>query len=394
MDQLSLWKELCFLWGTDMPAGPSSGERELQILRGLEKLGWNQFAGHVGRFDSAPANAEDLSVDFVLCGSRREPLVAVFVGKTPGGWSAAQMASQMRKVNVDFGVLIADEVAVFFAGEPELGGQLFRFMDTRFDPASEEGQRFAQFFSRVGFEQKSFLRCLNERLNRSSAHIAIERMRRKLATAEVANKVLDLLRAELPGCREDWFLRAVDGFQLNVAKESSAEAGPGKPVISKDAVMLWGKALQAKIIPTSCNIAIAIQRYVDEEEIRTWESGHLSALRVSRWNKEFLQRALREPGGAECRQMLSAYKNRFVESHEHDQVPKCLLDAFILGLFKLHGVDGEKFEMFVERRFGVSSSGSAKAIKATGRGAGRVFGLLHHHDMPTELFLEYFEVVG
>ena len=80
---------------------------------------------------------------------------------------------------------------------------------------------------------------------------------------------------------------------------------------------------------------------------------------------------------------------------DHSVIPKCIINAFLVGYYPFANKTEQKRKFFIrwlmQNEF-VKKEGSAGAIYQVGSTTGRTFGLLDQNNYPTKLFSQYFEL--
>ena len=225
---------------------------------------------------------------------------------------------------------------------------------------------------------------------------SFEREKKKLIDILISNttkeKIQQFLEREYNDFGAEIFSAAIKEITIKIERKKSIPIGPEEKE-EEVKPYLWGKPLSPKIVPTNCNIHTALKRLFAGDELRKWETIHLKDLGAMNWKKEIIQDIIDNPGGSECQNVLESYKHNFEKSQDHDDIPKCIRNTFIVGHFAKVSEKGQGRTEFIlwalDNGFGAKRN-SAGAIFQVGSTAGRTFGLLDKNNYPNELFSRYF----
>jgi hypothetical protein len=186
----------------------------------------------------------------------------------------------------------------------------------------------------------------------------------------------------------------------NISSATQNQIEDANTANTKDNIpSLWGQDLSASLVPTNCNIRTALEHLLASRRngpnLKSWESQNLRQLGADRWPDEIISEILKDPGGIAAQSALQEFKSEFKQSHVQNDIPRCIRDAFFVGVFS-QTVSGKctnsQFVIWsMKRNFG-GTENAAAAIYQVGKTAGQTFGLLSIEVKPTDLFHEYFEV--
>ena len=114
-----IWQEICFILSEGKNPSIPETIYEQKVLRVLEKLGWSQFKEEIKiRPKLAIGRQNYIEPDIVIYGQNKEPVI-VFEIKRPAEIMSNfynQLKSYMRQLKSDIGVLIGNEINVYYDG--------------------------------------------------------------------------------------------------------------------------------------------------------------------------------------------------------------------------------------------------------------------------------------
>jgi len=396
------WQEICFLLSENLPSNISEKDYDTQIIRAIEKLGWSQFKGEVDQQVTLPAGRRNVRADFVIYGDKRKPLIVV-EAKRPADElkdnAKEQLKSCMRLLKAEFGVLIGSHIRLYYDGKDNPQNDVFQFIKTDFSKSSKTGIRFVEFLEKNSFLSQSYSEYLMKQIHSFNEEQQIDTLRKQICTKKIQEKVTSFIRTEFPDFSDEVFSKAMNDISIEIAPNEKPGSNSPPPVkdtqVTLKDIDFWGKPLDTKIIPTSCNVNTAIRRMLNNEKLQSWETKHIKELGAKKWGSDLSREILNNPGGHECRQAIEKYKQRFKQTGNHNDIPKSILNAFLVGYFPIANNADQKRKHFIQwvmQNKLVNKRGSAGAIFQVGSTAGRAFGLLDENNYPTDLYFEYFEL--
>ena len=121
MDQVEeQWAEICFLLSANVRPDISEKDFESLVIRTMEKLGWYEYKGEIQRQPNIQIGRKNsIRPDVVLYNSSKA-LIVIEV-KRPAedltkDESTGQLISYMRQMKADFGLLIGQQIRMYYDG--------------------------------------------------------------------------------------------------------------------------------------------------------------------------------------------------------------------------------------------------------------------------------------
>jgi len=401
------WHEICFLLSESIDSFIDEKKFENQVLRAIEILGWREFRGEIQRQPTFQFGSQGtLRPDFIICNQENKTLIAVEVKRPSeeltGSGMSQQLWSYMRQLKADFGFLIGKEIRIYYDGSLNQQNDPILLEKILFDRHSLIGNTFIEQFNKDSFLKENYQQYLQEKITKFS----IEREKKKLIGILLSNatkqKIDQFLEKEFSDFGAEVFSTAIKSVSVKVRRSRTADPfgsnnvkNGGTPKQFTTPIQLWGKTLSPKIVPTNSNIKTALTRLLDGDNLKSWEKRHVKELGAENWLKDMLRSIIDDPGGYECQKILEDYKHKFNKSQDHNDIPKCIRNTFIVGYFARSSKTRQKPKEFIrwalKNGFG-NKENSAGACYQVGSTAGKTFGLLDNENFPTKLFLSYFEV--
>lgn len=194
------WEEICFLLSTSIKAGVSERDFENQVVRTIEKLDWFEYKGEIQRQPNIQLGRKNsIRPDVVLYDSKK-PVIVIEV-KRPAedltkDESSGQLISYMRQMKADFGLLIGQQIRMYYDGYRNPQQNPLLLDRITFDKKSDKGVRFVEIFSKHSFINKGFDAYLTELLDQFKAKSNLKKLKTILLNDDTKNKILDFLQHE------------------------------------------------------------------------------------------------------------------------------------------------------------------------------------------------------
>ncbi len=198
------WHELCFLLSDNIGATATEKEFENQVVRAIEVLGWREFKGEIERQPTVQMGRQStIRPDLIIYNQERKALIVIEVKRPAqnitGDDSIGQLMSYMRQMKSDFGLLIGNDLRVYYDGSlnPQTGPLLLEKIP--FDKNSSSGKLFAENFNRDSFLQQEYNQYLEGKIKKFNQKREIAKLIEILvseATKEKINKFLEMTYAD------------------------------------------------------------------------------------------------------------------------------------------------------------------------------------------------------
>lgn len=196
------WHEICFLLSGNATA--TEKEFENQVVRAIEVLGWREFKGEIERQPTVRLGRQSIiRPDLIIYNQERKALIVIEVKRPAqnitGDDSIGQLMSYMRQMKSDFGLLIGNDLRVYYDGSlnPQSGPLLLEKI--QFDKNSSQGKLFVENFNRDSFLENEYNQYLEGKIKKFNQKREIAKLIETLVseeTKEKINKFLEMTYAD------------------------------------------------------------------------------------------------------------------------------------------------------------------------------------------------------
>lgn len=226
MDQETLretWAELCFHLSDNISPSINENVFEQKVLLILEKLlGWNQFKGEIKVKPSLQIGRQNfITPDIVLYAANSRPAIVVEVKRPtedlgkPGTFG--QLQSYMRQTKADFGLLIGNEILVYYDGYLSPHAAPLLLSKIRYKSDSTEGTDFVDLFNRNTFIAGKYEPYLKAHIDHLERQGKINAVKERLLSEETSNKLLRLLESDFVDIEKPVLLEAMKGLTIKLS---------------------------------------------------------------------------------------------------------------------------------------------------------------------------------
>lgn len=244
MDQETLretWAELCFHLSDNISPNINENVFEQKVLLTLEKLGWSQFKGEIKAKPSLQIGRQTFITPDIVLNFPASKAAIVLEIKRPSEdlrrhGTFGQLQSYMRQTKADFGLLIGNEILVYYDGILSPNADPLLLSRIRFRSDSTEGIDFVDLFNRNSFitgKYKSYLKAHIASLERQQK---IETVRERLLSKETNQRLFKLLENEFADIEAPLLAEAMKGIIIEISygeTDESMLAMPSPPARSK-----------------------------------------------------------------------------------------------------------------------------------------------------------------
>lgn len=220
-----IWEEFCFHLSDNIDSNIRENIFEQKVLLTLEKLlGWSQFRGEIKLKPSLRIGRQGFIIpDIVIYSSDRAAIV--FEIKRPyedlnGPGSLGQLQSYMRQTKADFGVLIGNEIHVYYDGITNPQTDPLLLLRIPFKTDSPERIIFVELFNRNSFSIGEYEKYLKSHFDRLEQERKVNALREELQSNETCHKLLNLLRNEFRNAESQILNEAMEDIKINVSFQS------------------------------------------------------------------------------------------------------------------------------------------------------------------------------
>ena len=226
MDQERLqeiWAEICFHLSDNISPSINENVFEQKVLFTLEKLlGWSQFRGEIKVKPSLQIGRQNfITPDIVLYASDNKAAIVLEIKRPtenlgrPGTFG--QLQSYMRQTKADFGLLIGNEILVYYDGTPNPYPDPILLSKIRFKSDSTEGTDFVDLLNRNSFITGKYEPYLKACIDHLEKQKKIDAVRERLLSEETSHKLLNLLKDEFTDIETSVLVEAMKGMIIKIS---------------------------------------------------------------------------------------------------------------------------------------------------------------------------------
>lgn len=222
------WKEICFILSGQINVSESVYEQK--VIMALEKMGWSQFQGEIKQQPSLPVGSHStIRPDIVIYQPKGSALVAIEVKKPAEKITGfEQLKSYVRQTKSDFGLLVGEEIRVYYDGMGNPHSEPLQLEKVSFKPDSSAGQRFVEIFTKSNFLDKNYLPYLKKKISRFNEKQEIDKLRKNICSNATKEKIFEFLTSEYAESGQDIVSEAMKDLKLKLYYENVEEI-PIKP---------------------------------------------------------------------------------------------------------------------------------------------------------------------
>jgi len=226
MDQETLqetWAELCFHLSDNVSSSINENVFEEKVLLTLEKLlGWSQFRGEIKVKSSLQIGRQNfITPDIVLFAHDNKAVIVLEIKRpeedlgSPGIFG--QLQSYMRQTKADFGLLIGNEILVYYEGSLSPHADPILISKIRFKSDSTEGIDFVDFFNRNSFIAGKYKPYLKAHIDRLEQQQKINALKERFLSEETSRKLHKLLQGEFTDIEAPILMEAMKGMIIKIS---------------------------------------------------------------------------------------------------------------------------------------------------------------------------------
>lgn len=225
-----VWAEFCFHLSDNVNPSINENMFEYKVLHTLEKLGWSQFKGELKVRKPIQIGRQNfITPDVVVCTPDNKPVIVLELKRPSEDLSKAdyfgQLKSYMRQTKADFGLLIGNEIHIYYDGPLNKHNDLLLLSKIRFISDCEEGANFVALFNRNSFIEGQYNTYLKAHIDRLEHEQHIASVRETLQSEETTSKICKFLQSELKDINPLVLLEAMQGMVVKISYQQAGERG-------------------------------------------------------------------------------------------------------------------------------------------------------------------------
>jgi hypothetical protein len=215
------WKEVCFHLSKDIKPDIREDFFEQKILTVLEKLGWHQYKGEIKKKTPIQVGRQIyIEPDIVLYGLDKKPEIVIEVKRPILGLSdeqtVQQLTSYMRLLKADYGLLIGNELIIYYDGSLNPEHYPMLLAKNRFDPESEDGIMLIEILNRTSFLENKFDAYLHQCIDRQQKEKVANDLRGLLVSDKTKSKIIEFLKKEFADYGAEIVSATLQHIEVNV----------------------------------------------------------------------------------------------------------------------------------------------------------------------------------
>ena len=261
------WKEICFILSGQINISESVYEQK--VIMALEKMGWSQFQGEINQQPSLPVGSHStIRPDIVIYRPKGNALVAIEVKKPADKITGfEQLKSYMRQTKSDFGLLVGEEIRVYYDGRGNPHSEPLQLEKISFKPDSSAGQRFVEIFTKSNFLDENYRSYLEKKISRFNEKQEIDKLRKNICSDATKEKIVEFLTSEYAESGQDIVSEAMKDLKLKLYYED-IEATP----IKLNPPHLQPSGRRKTPTPPAQEWVRKVPELLEEDNLRNWKA--------------------------------------------------------------------------------------------------------------------------
>lgn len=214
------WNEICFLLSDNIRTDISENDFEQNVIQALRVLEWKEYTGDIEIRPSFQVGAANkITPDFVVKSNDNRKLFVIEI-KQPNiplnSRFQLQLFSYMRHLKLEYGILIGQEIQIFYDGDLVQQEHPILLETIKFTKDNDKGLKFVELFTKDSFSQeslKAFTLTGLKKLNRKEEY---KKLTEKILSESYQEKLAELIKQD--------FLSEYDGEAIeSVLKDLKIE---------------------------------------------------------------------------------------------------------------------------------------------------------------------------
>jgi hypothetical protein len=216
------WTEICYLLSESIKQDINEKDFENQVLRTIEKLGWQEYAGEIERQPILQLGRKtNIRPDLVIYGSHKKALIVIEVKRPAEDMSKddviGQLKSYMRQMKADFGLIIGKGIHMYYDGYLNPQQEPLLLDKIPFERETKKGQKFVEIFNREDFIEKRYDSHLNNLIDQFDRTRNIKKLKDTLLTESNKKKIYQFLKNEYADFGSDIITEALGNLRVELS---------------------------------------------------------------------------------------------------------------------------------------------------------------------------------
>ncbi|ESU21409.1 hypothetical protein FEDK69T_24760 [Flavobacterium enshiense DK69] len=224
------WEEICFLLSESIVTAISESDFEQNIIQALRVLNWKAYSGDFQIRPSFHIGASNrITPDIVINSPEKRNLFVIEI-KQPNiqlnTKFQQQLFSYMRQLKLEYGVLIGQEIQIFYDGDLTEHEDPVLLETIEFEKESEKGVKFVELFSKENFSYDSLKIFTQNSLDKINRGTEQKILWEKILSPDYELKVLELIKLDFLNKYDGEIIdNVLQGLSVNITAKNTTENG-------------------------------------------------------------------------------------------------------------------------------------------------------------------------
>lgn len=232
-----LWEEICFILHGDISPSISEEMYEQKIIQSLEKMGWSRFRKEIILKQSIQLGSAGRIVPDIILKSLHNNQSFVIEVKKPSAnidnfSHKNQLISYMRQLKLEHGVLIGNQIQIYYDGKLNKGDDPILLESINFSESNQNCLSFINLFHKDTFSCESLETYAKERITNLENKNKENELLDLLLSSKYQNKMKEIIAENL---HQEWDNEIVNNLldQITITLSHKKTAQPSDPVTPK-----------------------------------------------------------------------------------------------------------------------------------------------------------------
>jgi hypothetical protein len=195
------WNEICFLLSGKTGRNLSEEKFEKDVIQALRVLDWKEYLGEI---DVRPTYqlgaANKIMPDLIIKSEDKRKLFVIEIKQPDVPMNTKfqqQLFSYMRLLKLEYGILIGQAIQIFYDGDLIQQDDPVLLDTIRFERDSEQGVRFAELFSKEGFNPESLTEFTLHAIQNINKAENYRLLLKRIVSDDFTKNIYNLIKQEL-----------------------------------------------------------------------------------------------------------------------------------------------------------------------------------------------------
>lgn len=232
------WREFCFLLSETVGSDISEKDLENQIVRAIERLGWNEYKGEIERQPRLQIGRNQyIKPDLVIRNNNEKALIVIEVKRPTEDLSKDggmhQLISYMRQMKTEFGLLIGNQIHLYYDGPLNKRQEPLVLEKFSFENDSEKGLAFIKLFNKSNFINDLHFPYVKRLIDNFNERNNLKILKKNLPSENTKNKILQFLKDEFSEYGSEIIDKALSDIEIKITIKQPPSLGNSKSSITE-----------------------------------------------------------------------------------------------------------------------------------------------------------------